>query len=205
MKSICLTLHEPTLALAAGAMFWITLAPGIALAQQADRSLNLIDVHQGGGLSEYVRAVSMGGYDLSSTPGSGVEFKSLGPWYQTYWPDFSVEWLLQLDRDNGLLFGASTGERGEKYQLEPSVKLGFITQSHPRPNATLSLTLTTNLWGHLSENTCVGEYGLGGELGTYTVNCRLAAGELEPKETLRYLFNEDPSRLNVSLSYFVDF
>lgn len=175
----------------------LTLAATPVLAQDDQRSLNLIDIHLGSPLSETVQALSEGGYELSD--GTYVDF---GPWYQTYWHDLSLEWLLQLGPDDGLLWGFSTGEHGEKYRIDPAVKLGFITQSHPRSNSTLSLTLTTTLWGHLTEYPCTADYG---NLGTYTVNCRLAASEIAPEDTLAYLLDEDPSRLTISLSYFVNF
>jgi hypothetical protein len=176
-----------------------------AEAQDGDRSLSLIDVHQGSGFSDLVRFLSNGGYELAASidGDDAPPFQSFGPWYQTYWRDFTMEWLLQLDETEGILFGLSTGEHGEKYSIQPAIQLGLIKQWHPRPNATLSLTLGTTLWGHLSEFPCTADYG---DLGIYTVNCRLAADPLiEPQDTLKYLLNEDPSRLTVKLSYSVDF
>lgn len=162
-----------------------------------ERSINLIDIHQGSPLSAEVEFLSWGSYELSD--GTLQRFDA---WYSTHWPELSATWLLQLDPDNGVLFGLDSGEAGEKYRIDPSIKLGIITQTHPRPNATLSLTASTILWGHLTEYPCTADYG---ELGTYEVNCRLAASEISPEDTLTYLLNEDPSRLSLTLTYSVDF
>lgn len=180
------------------------MLPAPVLAQDGERSINLIDIHFGSPLSDEVEFLSTGGYELSGEGGDGPPpFQSFAPWYRTYWRDLTMEWLLQLDQDNGLLFGFGTGEHGEKYAIDPSLKLGFITQTHPRPNATLSLSVGTTLWGHLSETPCVADYG---DLGIFTVNCRLAADPfLSPSETLDYLLDEDPSRLTIRVTYTVDF
>lgn len=179
-----------------------TATPISASAQDDERSLTLIDIHQGGGLSDLVQFLSNGGYELSGAGQDGTPaFQSFGPWYNTYWRNFTLGWLLQLDQDDGITFGLSTGEHGEKYTIQPSVELGLIKQWHPRSNATLSLSLSTNLWGHLSESTCTGDYGDGPVL----VNCRLAADPISPSASLNYLLNQDPSRLVVRLTYSVDF
>lgn len=179
--------------------------PSAASAQDNHRSLDLIDIHQGGGFSDLIQFLSNGGYELAVAPDdtSPPPFQSFGPWYNTYWRDFTLEWLLSLSDDFGITFGLSTGERGAKYKIDPSVELGIIAQSHPRPNATLSLSLSTNLWGHLTEYPCTGDYGDG---TLYTVNCRLAADPfISPSDSLNYLLNEDPSHLIVKLTYSVDF
>jgi hypothetical protein len=177
-----------------------TLLAGItpALAQDGERSLNFIDLHQGSALSDLIRSISSGSYDLS-----GGEFQSVAPWYQTYWRDLSAEWLLQLGPDDGILWGFSTGEHGEKYSIDPAITLGVITQMHPSPKSTLSLTVSTILGGHLTEHPCIADYGFGD--GPEPVNCRLADTEIKASETLKYLFNEDPSRLNISITYSVAF
>jgi len=174
-----------------------------ARAQDGQRSISLIDIHIGSPLSDEVEFLSTGGYELSGSGGSGPPpIQYFAPWYRTYWRDLTMEWLLQLDADNGILFGFSTGEHGEKYAIQPALQLGIITQSHPRPNGTLSLSVSTTLWGHLSESTCLGDYG---ELGIQTVNCRLAADPITPSESLNYLLNQDPSRLTIRVNYSVAF
>lgn len=182
----------------------LAMAISPALAQTVQRSVNLIDIHIGSPLSDEVELLSTGGYELAGDGGLGPPaFQSFAPWYRTYWRDLTMEWLLQLDEDDGLVFGFGTGEHGEKYAIQPSLKFGFITQMHPRPKATLSFRIDATLGGHLGESTCVADYG---ELGTYVVNCRLAADPvLTPSETLNYLLNQDPSRLSIGVTYAVEF
>lgn len=163
-----------------------------------DASLSLIGLYQGSDLSELARGLSNGGYELQD--GTWVSFEK---WYRTDWPDLHADFLLQLEPDAGLIFGLGTGERGQKYRIDPSAKLGLATQIHPRPNSTLSLTATTTFGGSFTEFPCVADYGDIG--GTQQVNCRLAAGELPPDETLQYLVKADPSRLHVALSYHASF
>ncbi|TIP07073.1 MAG: hypothetical protein E5X90_20540, partial [Mesorhizobium sp.] len=67
---------------------------------------------------------------------------------------------------------------------------------------TLSLSVTSTFGGNLSEKPCVADYG---DLGTYSVNCRLAAGETAPEDTLKYLVNATPERLRLWLNYRVTF
>lgn len=56
-------------------------------------------------------------------------------------------------------------------------------------NAKLSFQSTfVPFGGRLKEKICIADYGDIG--GVQRVNCRLEATELEPKETLKYLFNE---------------
>ena len=169
-----------------------------AMAQEAGNSIALIDIHQGGGLSETAARLGDGGYDLSDGT-----WQSFAQWYHTDWPDLTIEMITQLGNDNGILWGGGTGERGEKYTIDPSLILGLITQVHPRPNSTLSLTVTTTWFGHMSERPCEADYGPG--FGVQTANCRLAANQMQPEDTLKYLVNADPSRLKLTLSYHASF
>eukprot|EP01036_Dinobryon_divergens_P058219 gene58219-77686_t len=129
-----------------------------AAAQEAGNSIALIDLHQGGGLSETAARLGDGGYELSD-----------GTWQS----------------------------------FAQCLILGLITQVHPRPNSTLSLTVTTTWFGHMSERPCEADYG--SEFGVQTANCRLAANQMKPEETLKYLVNADPSRLKLTLSYHASF
>lgn len=158
---------------------------------------SLVDIRQGSALSDLARGLTDGGYELQS--GAWVSFDD---WYRTDWPELHVNFLTQYTEDSGILWGFGTGERGEKYEIAPSLKLGFITQTHPRPTSTLALSVTTTLFGRFTELPCEADYG---ELGAYPVNCRLAAGELAPEDTLQHLVKADPARLNVSLSYRASF
>lgn len=163
-----------------------------------DRSISLVDLHQGSALSDMAHALGIGGYELQD--GTWVSFDK---WYHADWIDLHADFLTQLDDDFGVLWGLGTGEWAEKYRIDPSLKLGIISQAHPLPNAVLSLTATTTLGGSLRELPCVADYGAIG--GIQQVNCRLAAGVLPPAETLKYLVNADPSRLSVSVAYRANF
>jgi hypothetical protein len=163
------------------------------------RSTHLIEVKQGSDLSRKVAGVQGSGFETSQ--GSWV---SMQPWYSSRWSDSSIAWLTQLNPGLGVIWGLGTGERGEKYRIDPSLKLGFITQTELRKNAYLSFKATAVLGGRLRERACVADYGEIG--GVQAVNCRLAASTLPPAETLKYLFNERPTdRLTLSLQFKVFF
>ncbi|PBB86282.1 MULTISPECIES: hypothetical protein [unclassified Mesorhizobium] len=171
------------------------LAASPAAAQEFTTSL--VDIHQGSWLSDRARGLGNGGYELQN--GSWVSFNQ---WYRTSWVDMHVDLLTQITEDTGILWGFGTGEEGEKYRIEPSLKLGFLTQVHPSANSILSFSFTTVIGGNLSEKSCEADYG---DLGTYNVNCRLAAGLLAPEETLKYLVNAKPETQRLWLNYRVTF
>lgn len=174
-------------------------SPSPAAAQELAVALHVIDIAQGSELTESVRNLANGGYELSD--GTWV---SLPKWYHTDWPDTHIDMLTQVGEDFGLLWGLGTGERGEKYTIDPSLRIGFVAQAHPSANTTLSLTVRGILWGNLTEKTCEGDYGeIGG--GLQIVNCRLAATPLPTQETLQYLADAEPNRLHVSLTYSASF
>lgn len=173
-------------------------APG-ASAQEFTPAIHVLGIYQGSDLSNTAAGLANGGYELSD--GTPV---SLYEWYRTDWPDTYIDMMTQLSDDFGFLWGVSTGERGEKYTIDPSVTFGFVTQAHPGTDSVLSLTVTTTVWGNLTEHTCEGDYGeIGG--GLQTVNCRLAAEPIPTEETLKYLADAEPNRLHVSLTYSVSF
>lgn len=176
----------------------ILIATGAAEAQDATFATHLVDIGQGSTLTDTATALGDGGYELSDGT-----WQSLGGWYHTDWPDTHIEFMSQFGEDFGLLWGLSTGERAEKYTIDPSIRLGFVAQAHPSPDAVLSLSVKTILAGQLNEHACEGDYGEIG--GIQKVNCRLAASFLPPEETLQYLVSAIPSRLYVSLSYRASF
>lgn len=154
----------------------------------------ILDINQGSGLTQIVQSLEGDSYELAD--GTKVSFLK---WYHTDWIDLRIDMLTQLSDNFGILWGASTGEWGEKFNIEPSLKLGVIAQTQPRPNSTLSLSVSTIIGGRLTEYPCQADYGAIG--GTQTVNCRLAASELAPRDTLQYLLNTEPNRLSISVSY----
>lgn len=180
-----------------------------ALAQEQVVAIHLIDMAQDSELSGTAASLADGWYDASTNSRvAGYELAdgtpvSFANWYHTDWPDTRVDMLTQFGDDFGLLWGFSTGERGEKYTIDPSLRIGFVAQAHPSANAVLSLTVRGVAWGNLNEQTCEGDYGEIG--GIQTVNCRLAATFLPPEETLQYLAHAEPNRLHISLSYSANF
>jgi len=66
------------------------------------------------------------------------------------------------------------------------------------------LRAATRFGGGLKEGTCVADYGDIG--GVQSVNCRLAASELPPQETLKHLFNQAPhDRVTLNFRYSINF
>lgn len=185
----------------------MSLSP--ALAQDQAVAIHLIDMAQDSELSATAAALADGWYDeTENSRVSGFELSDGTPvrfadWYHTDWPDTRVDLLTQIGDDFGLLWGFSTGERGEKYTIDPSLRIGFVAQAHPAANSVLSLTVRAVAWGNLNEQTCEGDYGEIG--GVQTVNCRLAATFLRPEDTLQYLAHAEPNRLHLSLSYSASF
>ena len=164
-------------------------------AQSIFEDTHLVDVRLGSTHSQMVKDQSRGGYELSD--GTPVNFSN---WYTSKWPDLSIRLLTEVNDDIGFLWGLSTGERGPKYRIEPSLRVGFIFQNSPTKNALVSLSITTVLGGNLTEKACIADYGFIG--GIQTVNCRLAASTLPPAETLQYLWDLPPAeRVEVNFQY----
>jgi hypothetical protein len=84
-----------------------------------------------------------------------------------------------------LLWGISTGERGEKYRIAPALQIGGMVQVELSRNSKLTFSVSAMLGGQLQEQTCTADYGAIG--GIQQVNCRLAASTLAPADTLDYL------------------
>jgi len=145
----------------------------------------LLEAQQGSRLSDKVDSVRGGGYDSSS--GNWIGFER---WYSTKRRDMHMAWLTQLSPSWGLIWGVSTGERGEKYLIGSSAKIGFAYHAKLAPRSYLSVRATTIVGGRLKETPCTADYGEIG--GVQRVNCRLAASFLPPGETLQHLFDEKP-------------
>jgi hypothetical protein len=140
----------------------------------------LLDVYQGSHRSDVASGLARGGYELSD--GSFVDFRD---WYSPGFPDVTVLLLKQVSSDFAFIWGVSSGERGEKYRIEPALQLGFFYQFVPFENAVVSVKTTYPFFGQMREKTCEADYGAIG--GVQTVNCRLAADLMPPEETLDYL------------------
>jgi hypothetical protein len=146
---------------------------------------HLIDIKQGSELSGKVSELLSGGFETSQ--GNFVPFKQ---WYQTNWTDTKTVWMTEINPNFGVIWGFSTGEKAEKYEISRSMTLGFAYSTQLDKTSYLSIRGTTILGGNLKEKSCTADYGAIG--GVQEVNCRLAASTLPPSETLNYLFNEKP-------------
>lgn len=144
-----------------------------------------VELQQGSELSRLASGLRGGGYELSG--GASVKFNS---WYKADWVDTRLGWMTLLTPDVGLTFGFSTGERGEKYEIQPSLRLGLLAQRSIGKGTLLSFRASTTVGGQLRERTCTADYGAIG--GMQKVNCRLAASTLAPEDTLQYLMNRQP-------------
>lgn len=120
--------------------------------------------------------------------GTPVQFRD---WYSSSWNDLSFTLIKEINNNFGVYWGLSTGEYGQKYQIHPSLKVGFLFTNDLSRNNTISFSATTILGGYLREDTCIADFGEIG--GIQTVNCRLATSILPPAETLQFLFNDPPS------------
>lgn len=159
----------------------------------------LIDLGQGSQLSQVMRASQAGGFETAN--GNWVSFKG---WYSTNWTDSRLAMMTQLTPWLGLIWGASTGELGEKYTIDPSVKVGLVIRHDFAKNSSLSFKATTILGGSLREKSCIADYGEVG--GQQKVNCRLAATPIAPADTLQYLYNMKPlNSYFLSLQYSLSF
>lgn len=172
----------------------VAIVMGCGTAQAGEIVTSIVDIHQGSRLTQDVQNLELGGYELAQG-----QWQSFYAWYHTDWIDTQIDMLTQVEPNFGIVWGASTGESGEKFAIAPSIKLGFIGQVHPVPAGTLSLSLVTILAGELTEKPCTADYGEVG--GVQEVNCRLAAEPIPPADTLPLLLNEVPERLKVVLGY----
>lgn len=165
-------------------------------AQDLSARTKLADVSVGGELSQMVQDISMGGYKTSG--GEPVDFSH---WYSSGWRNLSVTWLTALDRHTGIYWGFGTGEAGEKYHIDPAIRLGILFQRPLGNDRSLSLSAFTILGGALSERTCIADYGAIG--GIQEVNCRLAASPLPPAATLNKMLDRPPlaeNRISVTFT-----
>lgn len=158
---------------------------------------HLIGLQYGSSLSRQVSQLRSQGYELSS--GGAVDFDS---WYSTSWQDLQLTWMTQISPRLGLIWGLGTGERGEKYIIDPSLQLGFVFQQPTGKQSTFTFRVSTRVGGRLREKTCMATYTLLGYDKPQPVNCRLAATELAPEDTLQFLFNDSPSdRMQLNVRY----
>ena len=147
LRPICK--HVPHLIFCAAASF---LYSSDLQAQSFTESTHLIDIRAGSVLSEKVRKISYGGYELSD--GTPVSFRQ---WYSSNWTNLSLTWMTEINNNFGVYWGLSTGESGSKYRIQPGLKIGFLLQTEIARNRTLSLLATTVLAGILTEDPCTAD------------------------------------------------
>jgi len=155
-------------------------------------STYLLDIKQGSELSSKTSDLLNGSFETAL--GDKVSFRS---WYKTSWTDARALWLTQIHPNLGLIWGFSTGEKAEKYEISKSMTIGFAFNKPLSRDSYLSIKGTTIVGGNLKEKPCTADYGAIG--GVQTVNCRLAATTLAPADTLPFLFNDKPVNRNVFL------
>ena len=163
------------------------------------QSTHLIGGKQGSSLSDLAKSLSNGGYETAE--GSNVR---LDKWYAARSVDIRLDFITQISPRLGVLWGFSTGERGEKYTIDPSFKYGFLAVYPISKGSKFSFSATTTIGGRFRERSCTADYGDIG--GVQQVNCRMAATEMDPAQTLNHLVNQEPSNRNqVSLQYTINF
>lgn len=185
--------------LVAGSAFLALCHPQALAAQDFWERTHLVDMHSGSEFEGSIRRLGTGGYELSD--GTPVDFRD---WYHSNWTDLHAMWITQVTDNFGFYWGLSTGERAEKYEIDPSLKFGFITLFPINDASVISLSATTVFGGMLREKPCTADYGQIG--GVQRVNCRLAASTLPPAETLGFMMKAKPAdRLSISLRYMFRF
>jgi hypothetical protein len=157
---------------------------------------HFVGLTQGGDLSNVVQQLRGQGFENSD--GRVTEFNK---WYRTSWPDLKLTWMTQLTPQSGILWGFSTGERGPKYKIASSLQLGFLHNRTLSNQSQLTLRISQRFGGRLTEKSCQAFYAIDNQW--QEVNCRLAAGELPPADTLQYLYRQKPrdSRASISVAW----
>ena len=163
-------------------------------AQEFLEDARLIDLRVSTQSDRVDRLQSGGGILSDGTP------YSFRPWYDGDLGDLRLTMFTPTSENFGVYWGFGTGESGEKYEIEPSLKVGFLATERIGERSLLSLSVSDVVGGYLREKTCTADYGAIG--GVQTVNCRMAGSVLPPSETLTYLVDEPPGdQVRVSLNY----
>jgi len=161
------------------------LIPRTVLCNEFLRNTYFIDLSQGSQLSQIMRASQSGGFETAN--GQWVSFKE---WYSTTWTVSQFAMMTQMTPEVGIVWGASTGEYGQKYTIDPSLKIGLVISHQIDKSSSIALKATAIVGGWLREKSCTADYGDIG--GVQKVNCRLAATTLSPNDTLQYMYNMRP-------------
>ena len=184
----------------AALLLWVAVLPfangaGQASAQSFWDRTHLVSVTDESSLSNLAR--NAGAIGVTRSDGSTMQ---IGHWYESDWRDLSALWMTEVTENFGIYWGLSTGEQGEKYRIDPSMKVGFILNRPISRHSLLTLSSTYTIGGNLNEDTCVADYGP--VFGSYTVNCRLASSFLSPEDTLDQMLDRRPTNhFMVNLNY----
>jgi len=159
---------------------------------------SILDLRRDGAQArELLRLTRTGGYDLA-----GGGYQSFSRWYAGRLNPVRADLVTQVTSGLGLLWGVSTGESGEKYTLQPGFRAGLVAVAPISRTTSMSFTARTTVGGRLREKPCTADYGEIG--GVQQVNCRLAASDLAPQDTLAHLWDfapPDQSQLTVRLTF----
>ncbi|MDU8945062.1 hypothetical protein [Ovoidimarina sediminis] len=160
--------------------------------------LTLVSVDVGG-LSSLASS-----YEILSGGLSDGSRYSFDRYYASDYQDIRFTMLSPVSETFGILWGFGTGERGNKYRIDPSLKIGFVLTEPITKNEWVSLSVSTVIGGYFREEACTADYGAIG--GVQRVNCRMADSILPPSETLEYLENRPPEdQVFISLRYHLRF
>jgi len=175
------------------------ISPSFAGSGDFIRNTYLIELNQGSQLSQTARAAGNGGFETAN--GRWIGLRS---WYSSSWTDSQFAMMTQMTPWFGIVWGAGTGEYGQKYTIDPSIKIGFVMRTEISRNSSLSFKATALIGGALREKACSADYGAIG--GVQQVNCRLAASTIAPADTLQYMYNMSPlNPFLFSLNYQISF
>lgn len=169
----------------------------VAPARAIEPRTELLDLRLGGRFTSLVESLAIGGFELDQG-----RYISFDDWYTPRRPEVTVQFLTILSPEFALTWGFSTGARGRKFRIDPSVQLGIVYQYQVIPNGWLTLTLTGVIGGNLTEKACIGDWPALG--GPQRVNCRFADEPIAPRKTLRALENRKgyrDSRVTLTFEY----
>lgn len=172
----------PAAAFASAACEWGSCTPVL--------KTSMLDLRRDGAQTrDLLKLTRVGGYELA-----GGGYQSFSRWYAGQVTPIRADLITQLTPGIGLLWGVTTGDSGEKYKLQPGFRAGLVGVASLSHKTSLSFTARTTFGGRLLEKPCTANYGEIG--GVQVVNCRLAASDLAPQDTLAYLWDFAPADQN---------
>ena len=184
---------------AMAAILWVIII--MVTTQKVEAKLPHLEVHLLGVEQTYNSKV-ISNYHMSTIPLSDGSHKLLNHLYRpkdvldtrftfgtplyTYTEDRTYATFMAL-------YSASTGERAEKYTIDPSFGAGarfFLVHGYQGGNRSFEAYFNVHkvlAGGRLNEKTCTADFG---ELGTYQVGCRFAHLPIPVEETVKLGFHQ---------------